>query len=331
MVINIINFSPTLNMAARGVKQFVYQPEPFPRGIQELLEERFTVLDDSTVRQNTGDVVAVFTTPGTPVTPSFLDTFPSLKVVGNCAVGYDNVDLKACKERGVRVGNTPNTLNDTTADMALALLLAVARRVVEGDKMSRDPAMRTLPFDWYGAQVSGTTAGIIGLGRIGFEVAKRLRGFDMKVLYYGRSRKPLETETAVSANFVPNLHDMLGQSDYVILVAPATPETRHMMSDKEFGAMKKSGIFVNISRGSLVDQEALVRALESGTIGGAGLDVTSPEPLPVGHSLLSFPNVVITPHIGSATTHTRRQMFMRTIENIEAALRGEKMPSEVTA
>lgn len=327
----VIYFSPTLKMAARGVKQFVYQPEPFPRGIQELLEERFTVLDDSTVGQHTRDVVAVFTTPSTPVTPSFLDKYPSLKVVGNCAVGYDNVDLKACKERGVRVGNTPNTLNDTTADMAMALLLAVARRVVEGDKMSRDPAIRTFPFDWYGTQVSGTTAGIIGMGRIGFEVAKRLRGFDMKVLYYGRSRKPLETETAVGANFVPNLHDMLGQSDYVILVAPATPETCHMMSDKEFGSMKKSGIFVNISRGSLVDQEALVRALESGTIGGAGLDVTSPEPLPVGHSLFSFPNVVITPHTGSATTHTRRQMFVRTIENIEAALRGEEMPSEVTA
>ena len=312
---------------------YIYHPNPYPDYIEALLDGKFNVLDDTNLSQYASKVVALFICPQTSVTPSLLDSLPALKVVGNCAVGYDNVDLKACKERGIRVGNTPNTLNDTTADMGLALLLCVARRVVEGDKILHSQSLRdeTKLWNWYGKQVSGATAGVIGLGRIGFEVAKRLKGFDMKILYHGRSRKPLETEAAVGATYVPNLYDMLGQSDYVILVAPATAKTRHLMGAKEFEAMKNDAIFVNISRGTLVNQEALVGALETGGIGGAGLDVTDPEPLPIEHKLFSFPNVVITPHTGSATAHTRRKMFMMTIDNIMAGLRGEEMPSEVTA
>ena len=312
---------------------YIYHPNPYPDYIEVLLDGKFNVLNDTNLSQYASKVVALFICPQTRVTPSLLDSLPALKVVGNCAVGYDNVDLKACKERGIRVGNTPNTLNNTTADMGLALLLCVARRVVEGDKVLHSQSLRdeTKLWNWYGKQVSGATAGVIGLGRIGFEVAKRLKGFDMKILYYGRSRKPLETEAAVGATYVPNLYDMLGQSDYVILVAPATAETRHLMGAKEFEAMKNDAIFVNISRGTLVNQEALVGALETGGIGGAGLDVTDPEPLPIEHKLFSFPNVVITPHTGSATAHTRRKMFMMTIDNVMAGLRGEEMPSEVTA
>jgi glyoxylate reductase len=308
-------------------KPYVYVPFKHFH-LFHLITEAFNVVEDTTDPELCKKVTGLFGGPF--VTVEVLDKFPSLKVIGNCGVGYDNIDLAACRARGIRVGNTPNVLNDTTADVAIALLLAVARKVVEGNYMCKhDPTFTSLDFNRYGYQVSGMTAGIIGLGRIGFEVAKRLCGFDMEILYYGRTKKRTDVEAAVKATYVPDLYQMLSRCDYVILVAPATSETYHMMGKKEFEAMKSTGILVNISRGSLVNQDDLVEAIKTNSIGGAGLDVTSPEPLPRDHELLKLPNVIITPHIGSATYHTRKKMVQLTIDNIQAGLKGEPMPAEV--
>ena len=262
-------------------------------------------------------------------TAELLASFPNLKVIGKCSVGHDSVDVRACIARGIRVGYTPEVLNDTTADMAWALLLVAARRVVEGDKISKSPEISRMDPNWFGFQVSGMTLGIIGMGRIGLEVAKRAVGFNMRILYLNRNRRSKEDEDLVQATYVYSLSDILRQSDYVVLVAPGGKETYKMMGREQFGAMKKTGIFINISRGSLVDQDALVEALRGGTIAAAGLDVTNPEPLPHDHPLLTLPNVTITLHTGTNTLHTRTRMVQRTIDNIWAALRGEPMPSEL--
>lgn len=310
-------------------KPYVYLPHTLPSELQALVESYFHIVGDSNLKQNQDKISAIFVHVKPKVSEEIICSFPALKVIGNCAVGYDNIDIKACQKHGLRIGYTPDVLNDSTADMGLALLLAVARRVVEGNERTKNPAITAIDSNWYGYQVSHMTAGIIGMGRIGFEVAKRVHGFDMKLLYHNRTQRTRDVEVQVQATYVPNLYDLLGQSDYVILVAPATKETYHMMGKDEFAAMKKTGIFINISRGSLVNQDALVDALKHNVIRGAGLDVTDPEPLPHDHPLLTFPNVVITPHTGSATMYTRRKMVQLTIDNIIAGLRGDEMPSEL--
>ena len=309
-------------------KPYVYVAGNHHTELHKLIEQQLNVVEDDSIEQNRHKVTALFVFVSR-LTVEIMSKFPSLRVIGTCSVGYDNINLEECKARGIRVGNTPNTLNDTTADMGIALLLSVARRVLEGDKICKDPTTTGFDSTWYGFQVSGTTAGIIGMGRIGLEVAKRLRGFDMQVLYYGRTRKPVEIESLVNATYVPSLHEMLGQCDYVIIVAPATKETHHMMGRDEFKAMKDTAILINIARGSLVDQEALIEALKNKEISGAGLDVTDPEPLPRDHQLLTFPNVIITPHTGSATFQTRKRMVQMTIDNILAGVNGKDMPGEI--
>lgn len=274
-------------------------------------------------------IAAIFVFVSPSVDEALIASLPGLKVVGNCAVGYNHVDLEACRRHGVRVGHTPDILNDATADLGWTLLLASARRVPEGDAICRHPDTKVFDTNWFGAQVSKTTLGIIGLGRIGMEVAHRARGFKMEVLYHNRRRCSLEVEESANATYVETLNQLLSRSDHVVLIAPATPTTYHMMSYKQFAAMKPTATFVNISRGSLVDQDALVDALKSGTIAAAGLDVTDPEPLPRDHALLQLSNVVLMPHVGSATLRTRHEMLQLTIQNIKGALDGGEMPCEV--
>ena len=207
-----------------------------------------------------------------------IGSLPNLKVVGN------NAGLKACKSRGIRVGYTPDVLSAATADMGWALLLAAARRVVEGNGIIKDSRTTVVgKIDWLGWEVCTTTLGIIGLGRIGKEVARRAKGFEMEGLYHNRTRQPTEVEEELSATYVESLEELLSRSDHVVLVAPATPSTYRMMGKAQFAAMKKTATFVNISRGSLVDQDALVEALKNRSIAAAGLDVTEPEPLPRDH------------------------------------------------
>jgi glyoxylate reductase len=244
---------------------------------------------------------------------------PRLRAIANYAVGYENIDVDAATARGIAVGNTPGVLTETTADLAFALLLASARRLVEADgQVRRGDWVTWEPEGLLGQDVHGATLGIVGFGRIGKAVARRGEGFGMSVLHHSRS------------GGVP-LRDLLERSDFVSLHAPLTPETRGLIGEDELRLMKPTAILVNTARGQLVHTDALTRALREGWIGGAALDVTDPEPLPADHPLLAAPNLTITPHVGSDTAPTREAMADMAVDNLLAALAGRPMPNGVNA
>jgi glyoxylate reductase len=248
---------------------------------------------------------------------------PRLRIVSNMAVGYDNIDVPAATAHGVLVANTPGVLTETTADFAFALLLAAARRVVEGDRLARSAGWPTWhPSFLLGHDVYGATLGIIGLGAIGRAVARRARGFAMQILYFDSQRRP-ELEAELDARFVP-LDALLQESDFVTLHVPLTGGTRHLIGRRELGLMKPTAILINTSRGGVVDQEALCEALSSRSIAGAGLDVAEVEPVPAGDPLLDLDNLTLTPHIASASVATRTRMADMAAEVILSVLRGEK-------
>lgn len=248
------------------------------------------------------------------VDADLMDACPRLVAISVYAVGTDNVDLAAATERGIQVGHTPDVLTETTADLAFALMLAVARRVVEGDGLVRRGEWPPWePSAFLGEDVNGATLGIVGMGRIGSALARRAEGFAMEVLHSARS------------GGLP-LAELLERSDFVSLHVPLTPETRALIGEDELRRMKGTAVLVNTARGEIVDTAALVRALGEGWIAGAGLDVTDPEPLSADHPLLDLPNVVVTPHVGSATRRTREGMADLAVDNLLAALRGERMP-----
>ena len=281
------------------------------------------------LRERAQGCVALVTMLTDRVDAALLEAAPGLKAVANVATGYDNFDLAAAAARGVLLANTPGVLEKTTADLAFALLLAVARRVVETSQEAKAGAWGPWhPQLWLGQDVYERTLGIVGLGRIGLEVAKRARGFDMRVLYTARTRHAQE-EARYGLEYQPELAALLRQSDFVTLHLPLTPETRYLIGSEALHAMKSTAILVNTSRGEVVDQEALFIALRDGAIAGAGLDVTAPEPLPPDHALWGLPNIVITPHIGSATYATRRRMAVMAAENVIAACTGAPMPSRL--
>jgi lactate dehydrogenase-like 2-hydroxyacid dehydrogenase len=264
------------------------------------------------------------------VDDEFLGTAgPQLKVVSNFAVGYDNIDVPACTRRGIPVGNTPGVLTEATADQAMALLLAVARRIPEGrDYVLQDQWQSWSPMLLLGRDVSGATLGIVGFGRIGREVARRGRGFGMKVLYFNRSRAPAEVEAELGAEQV-SLDELLARSDFVSVNVSLNAETRHLIDATALAKMKPNAVLVNTSRGPVVDQDALVDALRSGRLWGAGLDVTDPEPLRADHPLLQLPNCLVVPHLASATERTRDAMAIKAANNLVAGLRGEPLPDQV--
>lgn len=251
-----------------------------------------------------------------------LDATPDLLIVSNMATGFDNVDVAAGVKHNVLVTRTPGVLSETTADFAFALLLAAARHLVEGDRYAHEGSWRTWgPETLLGHDVYGATLGIVGMGGIGTKVAKRARGFGMRILYASRSRKP-DVERDLGAEF-RSLEDLLRESDFVTLHAPLTDETRRMINDRTLRLMKPTAVLINTGRGPLVDQAALYVALKEGVIAGAALDVTDPEPMPKYDPLLTLPNVIVTPHIASASVATRARMAMLAAENLLAALRGE--------
>lgn len=261
-----------------------------------------------------------------PIDREMLDAAPGLRIVANMAVGYDNIDPAMAAEAGVWVSNTPGVLHETTADFAFALLLAVARNVVTSERDTRAGGWKTWsPTAFLGPDVHAATLGIVGLGEIGTAVARRARGFGMSILYTSRTRKP-QLESALGLSWC-TLPDLLGAADFVTLHTPLTAETRHLMGPAQFALMKDGAILVNTSRGGVVDQDALVAALREGRIGGAALDVTVPEPLPLEHPLYTFPNVVITPHIASASYATRARMAEMAAANVLAALDGREPPN----
>lgn len=275
-------------------------------------------------------VVGIYTYGHPRVDGPLLDRFPHCRVVSNYGVGVDHIDLPAAAARKIPVGNTPSILDGATADMGFTLLLATARRLVEGDRYARSSEFtRYDPGYMLGYEVHGTTLGIVGLGRIGAQVAKRARGFDMRVLYHNRHRRP-EVEASHGVEYAA-LEKLLAESDYVMLCCPLTDATRGLMNARTLACMKRTGILVNIARGGVVDTHDLCEALRAGTIAAAGLDVTEPEPLPRNHPLLQLPNVVIAPHLGSATIQTRRRMAEISVDNLRAGLAGKPLLHEVRA
>ncbi len=257
-----------------------------------------------------------------------LEQSPRLRVVANMAAGYDNVDPGMAAGAGVWVTNTPGVLAETTADFAFALLLDIGRRVTESANSARAGEWRTWsPGGFLGLDVHGATLGIVGMGEIGQAVARRGLGFGMRVLFCGR---PGQTSKAGPPGTEQvSLAELLAASDFVSLHVPLTESTRRLIGARELAAMKRTAFLVNTARGSVVDQDALVKALLTGEIAGAALDVTDPEPLPGGHALYSLPNVVVTPHIASASVATRSRMAEMAAANIVAVLAGEQPPNAV--
>ncbi|HEV3389534.1 MAG TPA: D-glycerate dehydrogenase [Solirubrobacteraceae bacterium] len=257
------------------------------------------------------------------VDAALIDGSPDLRAIANYAVGYDNIDLDAAAARGIPVGNTPDVLTDATADLTWALLLAAARKLPEavaavrdGDWLTWEPAM------YLGAAVFGATLGIVGFGRIGRAVARRASGFDVEVLWSDGSG------SSGSGGSV-DLDTLLERSDFVSLHCPLTPETHHLIDDAALSRMRSSAILINTARGPIVDHDALRRALKAGEIAGAALDVTDPEPLPPDDPLLTAPNLIVVPHIGSGTRVARERMADLAVDNLLAALDGRPMPHQV--
>ena len=253
---------------------------------------------------------------------------PRLKMVANMAVGFNNIDVKAATRLGIAVSNTPGVLSDTTADLAFALLMATARRIPEAERYLRAGKYKGWgPLLFCGAEVHGSTLGLIGAGRIGKIMAKRARGFDMKVIYYDVYRMPPEEETAYNITYM-NMEEALRLADFVSIHTPYMPATHHLISERELHMMKPSAILINTARGPIVDEKALVGALQTKTIAGAGLDVFENEPA-VEPELLTMENVVLLPHIASASLKTRTLMATMASENIAAHFRGEPPPNIV--
>lgn len=252
------------------------------------------------------------------VDEELLDAAPRLRAVANLAVGVDNIDLAACARRGIPVGNTPDVLTEATADLAFALLLAAARRLPEAAEAVRAGEWRTWePAGWLGVDVHGATLGVIGLGKIGRAVVRRSEGFEMRTIHHNRT-SGLSLDT------------VLTDADFVSIHCPLTDETRGLIGERELGLMRPDAILINTARGEIVDSKALGRALHEGWIGGAALDVTDPEPLPADHELLDAPNLLVLPHVGSASHSAREAMAELAVENLLAALAGREMPNPVS-
>ena len=278
--------------------------------------------------QSVTDVEGLLSLLTEKVDAELMDRAKKLRVISNCAVGFDNVDVQEATKRGIVVGNTPGVLTDTTADFAFALLMAAARRVVEGDRVVRAGKWKTWgPMTLLGQDVHNSTLGIVGLGRIGSAVAKRAQGFAMKILYTSHVRNK-EAESELGVEYA-TMDRLLAESDFITIHTNLTPETHHLIGREEFDRMKRTTILVNTSRGPIVDNMALYEALRAGKIAYAALDVTEPEPLPADHPLLTLENVIVVPHIASASVATRTKMAVMAADNLIAGLKGEMPPNPV--
>ncbi len=259
---------------------------------------------------------------------TLINSTPDLKVISQCAVGFDNIDVPAATARGIAVGNTPEVLTDATADFTFTLLMAAARRVGEAVDYVRAGKWKTWGLTLLlGQEIYGATLGLVGFGRIGQAVARRARGFDMRILYFDTTRQ-LDAEQELGAEY-RDFDELLAESDFISLHVNLTPETYGLIATREFGIMKPSGILINTARGPVVDTDSLYNALNEGQIAYAALDVTDPEPLPEDHKLLTLPNMIIAPHIASATVTSRTQMARMAVRNLIAGVRGERLPFPV--
>ncbi len=291
--------------------QAEYWPEETPPPHEVLLEKTCT----------TDGLITLLTDP---IDKTVIDKAQNLKVISQVAVGVDNIDLEAARARNIPVGHTPDLLTDATADLAFTLLLAAARRLTEAADYAREGHWKTWQLTKFlGVEVHGATLGIIGMGRIGQAMARRARGFDMRVLYVNRSPVP-EAKNELGA-YPASLPELLAESDFVSLHIPLNDESQGMIGAPQFEMMKPDAVLINTARGAVVDTDALVTALKTGQIGAAALDVTDPEPLPHTHELYSLPNAIITPHIGSATQQARNQIALLAVKNLIAGLKGKPL------
>jgi glyoxylate reductase len=301
-----------------------------PAPLLEMLGDEYQVFswDTSDGSEALATSVAVITYGHPGVDGALMDRMPNLKVISNHGVGVDHIVVADAHERGLPVGNTPGCLDDATADMTLALLMASARNVVIGDHFARSPEFTHYdPAILIGHEVTGSTLGIVGMGRIGKQVAKRARAFDMKILYHNRRRdEAAEAELGVEFR---SLDDLLKESDFVALNCPLTEETTGLIGKAQFELMKPSATLINMARGPVVVTDDLYETLKAGRIRSAALDVTDPEPLPRDHPLLTLENLVIAPHLGSASHRTRQRMMEMTVQNLTAGLAGQSLPYPV--
>ena len=282
-------------------------------------------LDEQNIRAAAEGCIGIVSHLKDPIGPTVLST-PGLRCVSNVAVGFDNIDIASATARKVMITNTPGVLDDATSDFAFTLIMATARRVVEADHFLRSGQFRGWAIDMMlGVDVFGATLGIVGMGRIGRGVAHRAKGFNMRVLYYDPQPLPREAEEQLGATHV-ELNRLVAESDFISVHTPLTQETMHLISTPQFNAMKRTAVLVNTSRGPVVDEAALVEALKARKLAGAGLDVFEREPA-VHPGLLSMPNVVLTPHIASATVNTRSEMSAMAARNMATAVRGGRPPN----
>ena len=314
----------------------LYISRLLPDPVMAIVRERFQLVQEpldalptpAALREGLCQADAAIVTLGDRIDAETIRTATQLKILTNYAVGYNNIDLAAARERGLIVTNTPDVLTDATADLTWTLLLATARRVVEGDALVRTGRWTGWsPTQLLGAEVSGKTLGIIGMGRIGQTVARRSVGFRMSVIYH--------TGKSLAASSLPreweyrSLQDLLREADIVTIHVPLTPTTHHLIGARELASMRPTSLLINTARGPIVDEGALVDALKAGLIAGAGLDVYEQEPA-IHSGLAQLRQVVLLPHLGSATLHTRVQMGLVCLENIRAVLEGRSAPNQVT-
>jgi glyoxylate reductase len=293
----------------------------------EIWDEEFPPPDE-TILEAVADKEGLLCLLTDRIDAPLMDAAPLLKVISQCAVGYDNIDVQAATERGIAVGNTPGVLTAATADFAFTLLVAAARRVGEAIDYVRAGKWNTWGLTTLlGQEIYQATLGLVGFGRIGQAVASRARGFDMRILYYDTTRQ-LDAEKLLGVEYC-DMDGLLAESDFVSIHVNLTPQTQGLIGARQFEIMKPTATLVNTSRGPVVDSEALYEALKGGQIANAALDVTDPEPLPLDHKLLTLPNLMIVPHIASATVTSRTQMAMMAVKNLVAGVHGDSLPYPV--
>ena len=313
------------------MKPKVYITRKIPSEIVQKLEEACEVrmwheeetpVPREVLEKEMADIDGLFCLLTEAIDKELLDKAKNLKVISNMAVGYNNIDIEAAKEKGITVTNTPGVLTEATADLTFALLMATARRLIESANYLQSGKWETWsPMQLTGQDIYGATLGIIGMGRIGEALVKRAKGFDMKVVYHNRSRK-LNVEADLGVTYV-EMNTLLQESDFICIMTPYTPETKDLIGEYELSMMKPTSILINTARGGIVNEAALYKALKHGTIWAAGLDVFEQEPVSLDHPLLTLPNVVTLPHIGSASIPTRMAMANLAADNLLLAVNNQ--------